>query len=141
MKRRSGMTQLLVRAAVGGVFIYAGAAKVADPQSFAEVIHAFRILPPAWINLLALTLPFFEIALGASLVGGWRVRENALAAALLVFVFLAVLLQAGARGIDTDCGCFGPSAWAALEAVPPVARDLVLLAGALYLRVRGDAGR
>ena len=51
--------------ALAGIFIYAGIDKIRDPLQFADSIAAFAILPAVFINLLALGLPPFEIAMRA----------------------------------------------------------------------------
>jgi len=135
MKTLLHSAEILLRALVGALFVYAGSTKIADPRAFADAIHAFHVLQVALIDPLAVSLPIFEVLVGLSIVLGWRLRENALSAALMTAVFLAVLIQANLRGLDTDCGCFGPGEWTALRSVPPIVRDLALLAGTLFLRL------
>jgi hypothetical protein len=133
--------------ALGAIFAAAGALKWADPRALADGIHAYRILPPALIDPLALGLPVLEIVLGVCLAAGWRARRAALGILLLSLVFLAALLQARLRRLDLQCACFGPmSAWEA--AIPPLPRDaaLALLAAWLWVRaarreMHGVAGR
>ena len=92
---------------LAAVFIYAGVEKMGDSLQFADSIAAFGILPAAFISLLALSLPPFEIACGLLLL--WRPtrRVGALAIALISVVFFSALLSALARGLTLDCGCFG----------------------------------
>jgi uncharacterized membrane protein YphA (DoxX/SURF4 family) len=130
---------IAARAGAGGLFVYSGSSKLAAPEAFADAIHAFHVLPAALINPTAFSLPIFELLVGACLVIGWRLRETALAAALMTVAFTAVLVQARLRGFDLDCGCFGPNAWAVLKAVPPLARNGALLAATLFLRWRAAA--
>jgi uncharacterized membrane protein YphA (DoxX/SURF4 family) len=127
---------IAARVCVGGLFVYSGASKLAGPEAFADAIHAFHILPAALINPTALSLPILELLAGVCLLIGWRLREMALAAVLMTLAFTVVLVQARLRGLDPDCGCFGPNAWAALKAVPPLARNGLLLAATLFLRWR-----
>jgi uncharacterized membrane protein YphA (DoxX/SURF4 family) len=139
MKALTRSAEIVLRLALGGLFLYAGASKFASPAAFADAIHAYRILPAALINPVALALPVFELMLGACLLVGWCLREMSLAAAFIGTVFLVAIVQARLRGLDLDCGCFGPNTWAVIKAVPPLARDAVLLAGALFLRWRSCA--
>jgi putative oxidoreductase len=127
---------IAARACVGGLFVYSGVSKLAGPEAFADAIHAFHILPTALINPTALSLPFFELLAGVCLLIGWRLREMALATAIMVVAFTAVLVQARLRGFDLDCGCFGSNAWPVLKAVPPLARNAVLLVATIFLRWR-----
>ena len=95
------------RMSVGGVFVYAGAVKLLAPESFADSIASFRLLPRSAISLLALGLPPFEMAVGSFLLVGWQVRAAALGALLMATVFAVALASAMVRGVPVDCGCFG----------------------------------
>ena len=128
-----GKTWLLValQVLVAGVFIYAGVTKVMDPRAFADSIATFRLLPPELINVLALSLPVFEVLVGVLLVvGGWK-RQAAFAVFLLSLVFCIAMGQALARGLEVDCGCFGSGAPAAWKTWLTLGRD-VLLAGVTW---------
>jgi hypothetical protein len=46
---------------LAAVFIYAGISKFRDPLQFADSIAAFAILPATLINLVALSIPPFEV--------------------------------------------------------------------------------
>lgn len=127
---------LILRCLVGGVFIYAGALKIRDPQAFADSIATFQLLPMAVINPLAIVLPPFEILVGLALMLGWWKRAMSLAVMILLAVFLVALASALARGLQVDCGCFGsgpPSAWKTWYAL---GRDVLLLGGAWILHRR-----
>jgi hypothetical protein len=84
------------------------------------------------VELTARGLPWFELALGALLlVGFWR-RAAATSASLLLALFLGLMIRALAKGMDIDCGCFGPGeriSWLTLT------RDGVLMAVSLCLTV------
>ena len=123
-------TGWLLRLGLGGLFVLAGVLKLAQPTTFATEIVYYSFLPQL-APYLAATLPMIEIALGLALVAApvpWR-RAAALAMAGLLAVFTVAVVQAVARGINIDCGCFGGgsgpvSGWT-------IARDLALLAAAV----------
>ena len=128
----------LLRLALSGVFIYAGALKLRDPHSFSESVASFRLLPPMLVNPVALTLPMLELfaavmALGA---GRWR-RLGAFSLLALLVVFLLALATALARGINVDCGCFGADNFDVLAPSKnlwgAIGRDLALGASAWVL--------
>jgi putative oxidoreductase len=97
----------LFRLIVGGVFIWAGALKIADPLGFAQNIENYRLFPHILSFFLALTLPWIEVVAGAMLIlGVWR-RPNSLITSALLAAFIVLVFTAVVRGIDTDCGCFG----------------------------------
>lgn len=91
---------------LGVLFIGACLHKIAEPSSFALDIATYDILPLALVNLMAVTLPWIELAAGGMLLAGWRVRAAALLVAGMMVVFIAALAVALSRGLDMSCGCF-----------------------------------
>ena len=98
---------LLFRVIVGGVFIWAGALKIADPLGFAQSIKNYQVVPHTLAFLIAVVLPWVEVLSGAFLIIGLYRRSSALIISLLLAGFIALVALALARGIDTSCGCFG----------------------------------
>jgi putative oxidoreductase len=127
---------LAVSIAMAAIFVYAGIDKIRDPQSFADSIAAFAILPAVFINLLALGLPSFEIASGLMLLGPWTRRVGALALAVLSVVFFTVLASALLRGLTLDCGCFGAGAPSRSRMWLELVLDAALFSGALFVYLR-----
>lgn len=101
---------LLLRLLLGGVLIFAGALKVFAPAEFAGQIVNYRLLPHEFVNMVAITLPWAELATGLFLVMGVWVRAAALLAAGMAGVFVISVGQAVARGLNIECGCFGTAA-------------------------------
>lgn len=100
---------LLARLLLGAVFIYASYDKILHPAAFAKAIYNYQILPDTTINLVALVLPWLELLVGAALViGVWLPGAVPLANAMLL-TFFGALIYSVARGLNVDCGCFGPS--------------------------------
>lgn len=132
MRTRGEQALLFIRLVLGGVFLYAGVIKIADPQAFAGSIAAYRILPYFGNYLAAAVIPWLEAICGLLLIAGYRTKAAASLIALLTLVFMAALASTIARGLDIDCGCFRhggekTSAWTALG------RDTLILAAALVL--------
>jgi putative oxidoreductase len=125
---------------VGGVFICAGALKVGAPLAFADSVASFRLLPVALINPVALSLPIFEVVVGLSLVVGVRRRACAMMIAVMCGVFAVALIQALARGIEVDCGCFGGGVPSTAKTVWSLVRDLCLGALAWWVARRSPGG-
>ncbi|HUI07627.1 MAG TPA: MauE/DoxX family redox-associated membrane protein [Verrucomicrobiae bacterium] len=123
---------LLLRLALGGAFIIAGALKFLQPATFAADIGNYRLLPHEAINLLAITLPWIEVVAGVLLaLGVWR-RASAGVIAVMLMVFLIAIGQALARGLDVRCGCFG-TVEARRVSVLALGQDTALLAVAAWL--------
>lgn len=125
---------------VGGVFVYASLAKIADPRAFAKIIYHYQVIGPSDAlgyfpaNLLAVALPWIELVAGVLLVSGlWR-REAGLVTAVLLVVFIASVGSTMARGIDIEnCGCFALDASGRAAGWKLIAGDLALLAASLVV--------
>jgi uncharacterized membrane protein YphA (DoxX/SURF4 family) len=127
------------RLLLGGVFVVAGALKIPDPAAAVRAVRAYQLLPEPLVPPVAFGLPVIEIAIGLALLLGVFVRTAALAAAVLLVVFLVGVGSAWARGLQIDCGCFGNGGQvSAGETAYPleVLRDAALLVVALTLARR-----
>jgi putative oxidoreductase len=118
-----GRFVLLLRVALGLVFVAAGGLKIGHADVFASEIAGFQLLPHALIAPLALLLPFLELMIGMYLVLGLFTRFAAWFAAAEMALFAAAIASAVLRGISTSCGCFGPSDHATTS-WPEVGRDV-----------------
>jgi uncharacterized membrane protein YphA (DoxX/SURF4 family) len=105
-----------VRLLVGGYFIYMGALKAQEPAEFLKVIRTYELTgTPIVLNLVAGTLPWFEIFCGLLLVLGLGVRGTALVLLLMLTPLTALVLhralemqEAGGLAfcaVRFDCGC------------------------------------
>lgn len=131
---------VVVCLALAAVFIYAGVDKIRDPLQFADSIAAFAIMPAAFINLLALGLPPFEVACGLLLLWSPTRRVGALALGVISVVFFTALLSALLRGLTLDCGCFGTGAPSRPRMWLELGLDVVLAGGSLLIYVRSIMG-
>ncbi len=100
--------RVVVRWVLGVVFCYAGLAKAVDRGAFAVDIDHYRLLPFSTVAPLALYLPWLEIAAGVAVIAGPLRRGGLLTLALLNAVFAVAIGSALMRGIEINCGCFGP---------------------------------
>lgn len=125
--------QIAARLVLGGVFIYAGIAKIADPREFARIVVNYHVLPEAVAVYFAYILPWFELMLGIALVIGFWVRKAALALSFLLVVFAGAVLIRYLNGATGGCGCFSlkPSGPESLLWI--ILRDVGLLACGAYL--------
>lgn len=126
---------LILRLALGGIFIYAGTIKIIDPAGFANDIGNYRLIPREWNNLLAITLPWIEVAAGLLLVTGIWKRASAFLITMMLVVFLAAIGQAVARNLNISCGCFGTVEGRKVGLVA-LAEDAAMLAAAVWLTTR-----
>ncbi len=122
----------LLRLGLGGVFIYAGVAKLGDVQQFYLDVHHFELTPSDISMVLAIYLPWLEVALGAALLTR-RLYLGAIGlSAGLSLVFLAAIASAWWRGLDITCGCFGRET-NATHFPQHIAMNGAMLAAALFL--------
>lgn len=98
---------VVLRLVVAAIFLSAAIPKIGDPVSFATDIDNYRFVPDALIGPMAVGLPLLEALVGVALVTGVHARGAALIASGMLIAFAIGMVQAIARGIDLDCGCFG----------------------------------
>jgi uncharacterized membrane protein YphA (DoxX/SURF4 family) len=95
------------RLITGGVWIVAGALKLADPYESVRAVRAYDLLPEAVVPTVGHLLPVLEVVLGALLVLGLLTRAAAIGSAFLFVAFVIAIASVWARGIEIECGCFG----------------------------------
>jgi uncharacterized membrane protein YphA (DoxX/SURF4 family) len=126
-----GRLRLALRLVLGAVFIYAAYIKIKEPWIvFAMSIDSYQLLPQWAVELVARTLPWLELLLGVVLVSGFGLPWAGLITTLQLLVFFSMMLRAYLKGMEIDCGCFGPGdalTWKTL------ARDGVLAACSILL--------
>ncbi|GEL21746.1 hypothetical protein PSU4_07000 [Pseudonocardia sulfidoxydans NBRC 16205] len=131
----------LARLGLAAVWLVSGAVKAADPDQTYIAVRAYDVLPSDVVPVVATVLPWLELALGVLLLVGLGTRAVAVLSALVLVVFVAGVVQAWARGLSIDCGCFGGGGQVAPDATAygtEVLRDVgfLLLAGWLIVRPR-----
>lgn len=119
------------RLAIAGIFLYAGYEKAREPWiQFAVSVDEFKAVPDSWIQPIARTLPWSEIALAIALISGILTRWFALIATMLLALFLGVGIRAYALGLTVDCGCFGAGHSGGIDAMWFVEHVAMLALGA-----------
>ncbi len=127
------LLKLIARLILGGVFIYAGLAKIGSPAEFARIVANYGLLPESLAVYFAFVLPWIETALGLLLVIGLGVRKTALALSLLLVVFAGAVLIKSLSGAAGGCGCFSVKSSGSESLFLIIGRDLGLLACGVYL--------
>ena len=124
---------MMMRLAVAAAFIAASCEKILYPNTFANIIHDYQILPVWAVRPVALWLPWTELVAGVALLAGIWTRAVGLLVSFLTFVFIAALIQAMARGLDFQCGCYSITAASDSRTWSSLWQESVLLAACLYL--------
>jgi uncharacterized membrane protein YphA (DoxX/SURF4 family) len=110
------ITLVLARWLLGSLFLYMGLNKALHPVEFLKLLRPYDMLQShILLNLMAATLPWFEIFCGLLLIVGVAVRGTALMLVMMLVPFTAVVamraLEIHAAGgmpfcaIRFDCGC------------------------------------
>ncbi len=126
--------ELVARYVLGLTFIYASCHKIGAPDEFAKIIYGYGLFPGILINLVAITMPFFEMVSGVALVTGIYPKSASLIINSMLALFILALSINLIRGHEFDCGCFSPgqtgyTSSAGLE----IGRDIVMLGMGLYV--------
>ncbi|HVC96811.1 MAG TPA: MauE/DoxX family redox-associated membrane protein [Pirellulales bacterium] len=98
---------VLVTIMVGAVLVRSAIFHIENPYAHLSSIYAYRLTTPVVGVVVAATVPFLQLTLGAMLIAMPPARATALRwAAVLFSIFVATQLLTYLRGIDTSCGCF-----------------------------------
>jgi uncharacterized membrane protein YphA (DoxX/SURF4 family) len=74
---------LLLRMALGGIFIVSAVLKIPHQSEFIQVVFSYGVLPYGLVELYGTVLPWIELILGLALVLGLFPRLNAGLSALV----------------------------------------------------------
>src|SRR5258708_21123124 len=112
------------RLVLGGIFCYAGYAKLFLPNfnpwplfalrfslstnlsNFAVQVESYKVLSPGAVSFVAHTLPFAEIILGLLLLIGCQLHICASLLSLIMLGFLGVASRPYLLHLIINCGCF-----------------------------------
>ena len=129
---------LVARLALAGVFVVAGAAKLANlPAARGGAVGLGLRRSAVGVGVPALA--GFEVLVGAGLVPAWSSRYPAAAGAVAVLALTAVAGQAIRRGRRAVCGCFG-SLGSGLIGRASLIRNAVIVAVSALVAAAGSGG-
>lgn len=114
--RWRALLAVAARWSLGVLFIYMGWKKAMDPVDFLKLVRQYDLVQtPMVLNLIAATLPWFEVFCGALLLSGVAVRGAAGMSLVMLVPFTAIVLQRALAlhaastipfcAIRFDCGC------------------------------------
>jgi len=103
----AGLVGVVVRVVLAAVWAWAALAKIGDPRRFVQVVRAYDATPEWLSKAIGYGLPSLELVLAVLLLIGLITRYAAAVSAVLLVVFLVGIIQAAARGLEIQCGCFG----------------------------------
>lgn len=128
---------LALRIIIGGIFIYASLDKLMNQEEFSKAIYNYKFLPPAFINIFAIVIPYIELIAGLFLVLGIYKRGSSFLIAFLLIIFIIALTQAYAKGLDINCACFSlESSGQKSDILIRIVEDIVLLIITLIIYIK-----
>lgn len=120
---------------LAAVFGLAGGAKLFDLRGSRRAVADFGV-PPGAASVLGVALPLVELAIAIALLVPATAGAGAIAALILLLCFIAGVARAMRKGLDVDCGCFGP-VYSATAGSATLIRNVVLAALAAVAVVHG----
>lgn len=118
---------LVVRLALGCLFIYGSLPKIRQPYDFLSSVYSYELVGPKLGMLVAMTLPYLELLVGICLVGGIFVGGALLVSAGMAALFTFILSSVLYRGLEISCGCFGPSDTGIITCFTVMRSSIILL--------------
>lgn len=141
-KRLTPEFTTIIRCVVGAVFLLAGALKLADPASFYSDLLAYEVtLPDFMFRVIAVAFPWLEVLCGGALLANLWIETVGFLVVAIGLIFVGMLGQAGWRGLDLNCGCFGTSAGGWFNhPITALGRAALLLGGSIWwlLKITAD---
>jgi protein-disulfide isomerase len=125
----------VARLLLGAIWIWAAWSKLGNPRAFVQVVRAFDMTPEWMSKAIGYGLPVLELCIGVLLILGIVTRAAAIVSGLLLFAFLIGLIEASARGLKLECGCFGGGGTTigSTHYTLDILRDVGLIAVSAYL--------
>lgn len=131
---------VLLRIALSAIFGIAGVTKLIDPGGTREAVKNFGS-PASLAPTISLALPIVELAIAVGLLFNITTRTSAVAALIVLALFVIAIGVNLARGNTHDCHCFGqlysrPLGW------PTLVRNLIfgLAAAFVFWQAEADTG-
>ncbi len=106
---------LLLRVALGGIFLFAAWMKLQSPDAvaaFGRAIQSFDLGVPLHLaKLSSYLVPWAEVVTGLAIIFGLWTRAAAFLLLACMAVFTAAIAIVLSRGKTVECGCFGDFNW------------------------------
>lgn len=97
----------LIYAVVGALFAVAATVKITDPEAFLSSLLTYELFPMKLAVGLAWFAPVLELLVGICLITGILRKGASLLTVAMLLLFIVLVGQGLARGLEMNCGCFG----------------------------------
>lgn len=128
---------LALCALLGGVMVISAVSKFMAPHDFVQSVANYPGMRDPVLGVVALGVPWVEVAVGSALLTGVGLRTSAFSAIALLSVFSLAMGAAMARGKTGKCGC-GSRGLPSEIGWEAVTRNVVLIAVASVIAIIGD---
>ncbi len=128
---------LLVRLALGAVFLISAVTKLTGLRQFVTDVRRYRVLPRLVSPAFAVTLPYVELGAAVFLLTGFYAGWAAVAVVVMLLSFMAAVGVVMFRGENLSCSCFG-LLYRERVGWPTQVRDAFLLLLALFVLFADD---
>ncbi len=123
------------RLVIGGVFVFAGLAKIGHIDSLIWEMEQYHLLPDTLAKIYGYILPYSEIVIGLFLLAGILLRTSASLAGVLTLSITIAKISVMVRGISIEyCPCFGP--FIPLHMVQSFVIDILVLLFVILIIIR-----
>ena len=96
----------VLRIGFGCLLIFASIDKIRHPHDFAQMVENYRVIGEGLSTWVAVFIPYLEVVVGLFLIVGIWIDAASMINMILMMVFLILVTQAYARGLDISCGCY-----------------------------------
>jgi hypothetical protein len=125
--------QYLAGLALAGVLFWSAAAHLANPYHFLASVYEYQLVGQTAGTWIATLVPFVQLVVAACLVTRVALPGALLTASVMFLAFTSAQGIALARGLEINCGCFGPGGGIQVGAASlATSGALCLLAGVAY---------
>lgn len=122
----------MIKTCLGLIFVWAGAIKLGDPKTFAEILSAYELVPESLLIPMAIGLPGLEVIAGLGLI--FDVKGSLGFIFGLLITFIIVLWFGILKDLEIDCGCFSTGDLKEQDSLrSALYRDMVMIVGVFYL--------
>lgn len=127
----------LARFGMAVMWIFSGSTKIGVHMDVTKSIEAYEIFTPYWSEILARVIGPAEIAGGLLLLLGIKIKPAGWVSIGVLVLFIIGLYSAYTRGLNIDCGCFGPEPQGdGSDLLRVIFRDVVFIAVTLFMVYR-----
>lgn len=115
---------------MAAVWLFSGFTKTGEIMTTTQSIQAYEIFTPEVSFFLAHLMGPLELAGGAFLALGLFLKPASWVANVVLVLFIVGISQAWLRGLEINCGCFGPGGDTTnypLEYAWTIIRDIVFI--------------